>query len=308
MFVLPLPDLPLFVLASDPARDRAALMQVGPNPSPRRSSALPIPRRRAPAGTPPAAAAPQGQPGRLSKCLTAAKADPATGLAAARAWLAESIAADARVAAQQCIGLILAGQGDFAEAETAFAASAADMAAGQPGAKVPMLALAGSSALHAGSAERALGWFDQALGLKQGADPVAIGTLQADRARALVALGRTDEAGAALEEAHRLAPDHAEGWLLSATLARREKNLTKAQNDIEIAARLDPRDPAIGLEAGVIAVLDGRDEPARKSWESVIKLAPESDEAKAAQNYLDQLGPKPASPTPDPAPAAEKRP
>ncbi len=296
--------LPLALFVAQSAQP-VVWRQVGPNPSPRGSSPLPIPRRRAPADAPQAAAAPAQQPSRQSQCLAAAKADPIAGLAAARAWLAKSIKADARVAAQQCIGLILAGQEDFAGAESAFAASAADMPAGAPGAKVPMLALAGSSALHAGSAERALGWFDQALAFKDGADPVALGTMQADRARALVALGRMAEAGTALDEAHRLAPDHAEGWLLSATLARRGKDLVQAQRDIETAARLDPRDPAIGLEAGVIAVLDGRDEPARKSWESVIKLAPESDEAKAAQNYLDQLGPEPASPVPA---TAEKRP
>jgi tetratricopeptide (TPR) repeat protein len=306
VFILPPPDLPMPVLTRDPAPDRAALMQVGPNPSPRGAAPLPIPRRRAPADAP--IATPARQPAKLSLCLAAAKVDPIAGLAAARAWLVQSVKADDRVAAQQCLGLILAGQGDFAEAESAFAASLADIPNGAPGAKVPMLALAGSSALHTGSAERALGWFDQALGFKDDADPAMLGTVQADRARALVALGRLGEAGTALEEAHRLAPDHAEGWLLSATLARRGPNgspdLAKAQNDIEIAARLDPRDPAIGLEAGLIAVLAGRDEPARRSWESVIRLAPESDEAKAAQNYLDQLGPQPASPSS----AAEKRP
>jgi len=292
--------LPLALFAAHPVQP-VVWRQVGPNPAPRGTSPLPIPRRRFPTDVQPAAAAaPAHQPGRLTQCLAAAKADPVAGLAAARAWLTESIKADDRVAARQCIGLILAGQGDFAEAESTFAASLGDVPAGGPAAKVPLLALAGTTALHAGSPERALGWLDQALALKQGADPVTLGTVQADRARALVALGRTDEAGAALEEAHGLAPDHAEGWLLSATLARRGKDLAKAQRDIETAAKLDPRDPAIGLEAGVIAVLDGRDEPARKSWESVIKLAPDGDEAKAAQNYLDQLGPKPASPAPAP--------
>ncbi len=281
--------------------------QVGPNPSPRGAAPLPIPRRRAaapaPADTPPATTRPS-QPGKLAQCLAAAKADPAAGLAAARGWLAQGIKADDRVAARQCIGLILAGQGDFAEAEAAFAAGLADVPAGASATRVPLLALAGSSALRTGSAQRALGWFDQALALKDGSDPVALGTVQADRARALVALDRPGEAATALAEAHRLAPAYAEGWLLSATLARRGSDLAKAQDDIETAARLDPRDPAIGLEAGVIAVLAGRDGPARRSWESVIRLAPGSDEAKAAQNYLDQLGPKPASPAPD----AEKRP
>ena len=43
-----------------------------------------------------------------------------------------------------------------------------------------------------------------------------------------------------------------------------------------------PRDPQVGLEAGVIAVLSGRDDAARKSWQSVIAAAPDSDEAKTA--------------------------
>ena len=286
------------IAASILALERAALMQVGPNPSPRGSSPLPIPRKRAPGETPAAVSAPSQEPSRFARCVAAAKDDPAAGLAGARAWLTQSTKADARFAAHRCLGVILAQQGDFAEAETAFAASAADAPAEQPAAKVPVLALAGSSALRAGSAERALSWFDQALALKEGADEPTFGRVQADRARALVALDRVAEASTALDEAHRLAPENADGWLLSATLARRGKDLARAQADIETAARLDPVDPAIGLEAGVIAVLGGRDEPARRSWESVVKLAPGSDEAKAAQNYLDQLGPKPASPLP----------
>jgi Flp pilus assembly protein TadD len=127
--------------------------------------------------------------------------------------------------------------------------------------------------------------------------------VQADRSRALVALGRNADAVTALQEAHRLAPEDAEGWLLSATLARRDKDLPRAQRDIEVAARLAPLDPAIGIEAGVIAVLDGRDEAARRSWESVVKAAPDSDEAKVAKGYLEQLGPAAAPVPPEKKPS-----
>ncbi len=64
---------------------------------------------------------------------------------------------------------------------------------------------------------------------------------------------------------------------------------------IEKAAALAPQDPEIGLEAGVIAVLGGRDEAARRSWRSVLAAAPDSDQAKVAKGYLDQLGPAPTS-------------
>ena len=45
----------------------------------------------------------------------------------------------------------------------------------------------------------------------------------------------------------------------------------------------------MGLEAGVIAALAGNDEAARKSWNSVLGLAPDAPEAAIARTYLGQL-------------------
>ena len=78
---------------------------------------------------------------------------------------------------------------------------------------------------------------------------------------------------------------------VSKTLLRRLGQLEPAQAAIETAARLAPTSPDIGLEAGVIAVLGGRDEAARQSWQSVIDLQPESLAAGTAKSYLEQLGP-----------------
>ncbi|TAD73156.1 MAG: hypothetical protein EAY70_12700, partial [Sphingomonadales bacterium] len=115
-----------------------------------------------------------------------------------------------------------------------------------------------------------------------------------DRARALVALGRGPEALDALDAATTLAPERAEGWLLKATLLRRLDRLGEAQAAIEQAAALAPGGagigPEIGLEAGVIAVLAGRDTAARASWQSVLDLAPESPAAATATDYLAQFG------------------
>ncbi len=101
-------------------------------------------------------------------------------------------------------------------------------------------------------------------------------------------------AAAALAAARTADPANSQAWLLSATLSRRQGKLGEAQTQIERAALLMPVDPEIGLEAGVIAVLGGRDEAARRSWESVIRAAPGSGFAKTAQGYLDQLGPSTA--------------
>ena len=79
-------------------------------------------------------------------------------------------------------------------------------------------------------------------------------------------------------------------WLLSATLSRRTGDLKSAQAQIETAAGLAPSDPAVGLEAGVIAELAGNDDAARKSWNAVVALAPDGSEATSAKAYLAQIG------------------
>lgn len=299
--------LPLFAALATPLPQSAvAMMQIGPNPSPQQASPLPIPRRRriietAPAAEP--AEAKQQMPDRLAACLATGRKDLTAGLASARLWRDDAKTDFERTRANQCLGLLLNESGDYAGAETAFGAAIATIPAEQAASSLQLLAMAGNAALAGGQADKAVTWFDKALALKAGADNATLGGIQADRARALVAAGRMAEAGGALDEAHRLAPDDPEGWLLSATLARRNGDLPRAQRDIEIAANLDPRDPAIGLEAGVIAVLDGRDAAARKSWDSVIRTAPDGPEAKTARGYLEQLGPVPTSA----APAPEKK-
>jgi tetratricopeptide (TPR) repeat protein len=310
--------------------------QVGPNPRPFEAAPLPIPRRKRETEVPPpvpGATAPATQTGipaapavaatprltRYTLCLAAGDKDPVAGIAAARAWLAETGTAaapsTAHGAAAQCLGQLLLQQGDSLGAEAAFAESAGQVPATDPAAAAALQAMAGNAALAGGRADTALTWYDKALAPLPASAPSAEdnavrGSVQIGRARALVALSRLPEASGALQEAHRLAPNDPEGWLLSATLARRDKDLERAQRDIEVAASLaahgDPLGGPIGLEAGVIAMLDGREEAARKSWESVMALAPGSPEALTAKGYLDQLGPAPAvAPAPGPTPAPE---
>jgi tetratricopeptide (TPR) repeat protein len=315
---------PVTVLAQTLFDSPVVWHQVGPNPRPMTPSQLPIPRRRkaqeSPAVSTPASPAaplspPPKAPTRYSLCLAEGEKDLAAGIAAARAWLGESQSGGAanpiRGAAALCLAQLLAQQGDYTGAQAAFAESAGQVPQSDLTAPAARDAYLGSVALAAGQYDMALTLLDKSLAARSAKAPTAEdnaarGSLQIDRSRALVALDRLSEAGGALEEAHRLAPNDPEGWLLSATLARRGKDLDRAQRDIEIAAGLAPHGgtpnsdpnsdlgPPIGLEAGVIAMLDGREEAARKSWESVLALAPESAEAKTARGYLDQLGPGPA--------------
>ncbi|WP_420381615.1 tetratricopeptide repeat protein [Novosphingobium sp.] len=277
------------------------LMQIGPDPHVYKQTPLPLitqQRRDAPVPTTPM---PLADP--LSECMTRAHADPAAGLAYAHDWLTGAKSADARVRANQCIGLIDNDLADYAGAQTAFADAVAAVPADATTA-VPIMAMAGNAAMANGDPALGLTWFDRALAVKGYDAGPARGAIEADRSRALVAQDRMADAGAALAEARRLAPGDAGVFLLSATLARRTKDLKAAQGYIETAASIDARDPAIGLEAGVIAMLSGHEAAARKSWKSVVSAAPDSSEAETARGYLGQLGPEtpaslePASPRP----------
>lgn len=119
--------------------------------------------------------------------------------------------------------------------------------------------------------------------------------IEVDRARALVALDRSDEAMTALASARNLGPENGTAWLLSATLARRVNKLPDALTYIQTAAALLPREPAVALEAGNIAIAAGDEAAARKQWEQVITIAPSSRQANTAQAQLAALG---SSPTP----------
>ncbi len=119
-----------------------------------------------------------------------------------------------------------------------------------------------------------------------GTEPVRLAALLTDRARALVDGNRTTEAKADLTRATGLDPSSAEGWLLLATLDRRLNDLPAAERAILEAARREPSDPDIALEAGNIAGAQGRLDLARTEWKKVVDGAPGSDAAAAAAKSL----------------------
>ncbi|VWX53767.1 hypothetical protein [Novosphingobium sp. 9U] len=226
---------------------------------------------------------------RTEGCIGEMEASPAAGALAAQKALDRATGQE-RVRAGLCLGVALGTLGRWSEAQNAFlrardAASPTDNAS-----RARLGAMAGNAALAGGSASTAVPLLDAAEAQAKSAnDADLISSIALDRARAYVALGRQAPAEAALAEARNAAPGNAQAWLLSATLSRRENKLAEAQAQIERAAQITPQDPEIGLEAGVIAVLSGRDAAARKSWQSVLATAPESDAAKTAKGYLAQL-------------------
>jgi tetratricopeptide (TPR) repeat protein len=288
----------------------ALALQVGPDP---RGGGMPSDDlvRDRPARPDGAAAADAGLTSAwFNGCLDLLEVDPARANAMAQIRRSETTGTD-RVLANLCLGNAASRLGLWDDARAAFAGARAETPEDEVRARARFAALAGAAALASGDAAGAEGLLALAEADAARAQyPVLESIAATDRARALVALKRESDALAALETATTRGPDRSEGWLLKATLLRRLERLAEAQTAIERAATLAPRDPAIGLEAGVIAVLGGREAAAKASWRSVIDLDPGTPEAATAQAYLAQLGETvetaPATPPPAEPPQQEQ--
>lgn len=243
----------------------------------------------------------------LAQCLEQIEVDPSRAHVQAQIRR-DTTSGEERVLANHCLGIASTELERWEEARAAFTASLQETPESDPRMRARFGAMAGNAALVTGDIPGALDLLDAARG---DAIKAQAGTLQAlialDRARALVEAGELESAEAALAEARGLRPEDAETRLLSATLLRRLDRLAEAQQQIDEAARLAPLEPTVWLEAGVIAILSGREDIARSNWLNVTAMAPGSPEADSAQAYLDQLGPAPTS-TPAPAPITTESP
>ena len=269
----------------------ALLAQVGPfgTASPQPVSPLPpeITERKPPNK---AKAEPARKTSEFDRCLADLKSDPDGVAERASKWMDKALGLE-KAQAGHCLGLALARLENWPEAEAAFLAARDALGDEVPDYRARLGSMAGNAAMAHGDAQAALTAFETAHSDAEKAGNTQLaGSIAMDRARALVALGRAEEAEAALAEARKADPGDAQVWLLSATLSRRMGKLAEAQAQIEKAADLLPIDTQIGLEAGRIAMLAGRDDAARKSWQSVIDAAPESPAADTARSYLAQLG------------------
>ena len=268
------------------------LMQVGPAPSETPVSPLPpeIQDRNALRNADRNTAAPRVprvDSQLLSECLALSRSDPEAAIAFAEQRRPSATGLEAAYL-DHCRGVALSATGAYEQAAEAFAAGTEAVPADQATYRARLGAMAGNAALAAGDAEGALGAFDQATADAAGQGALA-GEIALDTARALVMLGQVDEAASALAAARAATPYDVQAWLFSATLARRAGDLVTAQEQIQRAAAIDPRNRAVALEAGGIAVLSGREEAARKSWQSVVEASPDSPEAEIARGYLAQL-------------------
>lgn len=226
---------------------------------------------------------------RLDLCMGQARTDPTTAISQASQWLNEVSGADASHP-HQCLGVAYTALLRWEAAERAFLSARDVLPADGHFRRAQLGVMAGNAALAEGRGAAALIALDTAAqdAATAGDDPLHA-IVEVDRARALVLLQDEAGAGAALERARTLDPQSPFAFLLSATLARRQGDLAAAQGFIETAAALAPDYSETALEAGVIAMLDGREDAAKASWESVIATDPASETAATARGYLAQL-------------------
>jgi len=220
----------------------------------------------------------------FSECLTLARTDPASAVTEASLWAQKG----GGYLARACQGFALATdfKFDLALPILTDAAKGADEKGDPRTAR--FWAQAGNAALVAGTPQAALDALAQAL-KSESLSPQERGDGEIDRARALVALNQNDDAEKALATARALSPENGTAWLLSATLARRLNKLADALAYIQTAAALSPRDAAVALEAGNIAIAAGDEAAARKQWEQVIAIAPDSRQAISAKSQMAAL-------------------
>ena len=233
-----------------------------------------------------AAAPPPGQePPRYAECMDLATGDPSQGAAAAAKWKVEG----GGMLARQCLGVAYANQKRWPSAAAAFEEAAREAENAHDVRAANYWAQAGNAWLAAGEPVKARAALDAALasGALTG---LALGEARLDRARTLVAAGDMEGARGDLDRALADAKADPLAWLLSATLARRQGNLTRAKTDIAEALRRSADDPQVQLEAGNIAAVSGDEAGARTAWNRVVELAPGSPAAESARKALAQFG------------------
>jgi tetratricopeptide (TPR) repeat protein len=213
-------------------------------------------------------------------CLALGDTNPAKAYQNGLAWFKMGGGLPAR----HCLAVALAGLGNFAEAASRFETLARDLAVDWVDLRAAMLGHAGHAWLLAGRSVRAAQVQGAAISLRL-TDPA----LYVDRAVSLMTLKQYPAALADLDKALALAPGFADAYLYRASAKRYVGDVAGAWVDVTDTLILAPGLPAGVLERGILLQLDGDLDAARSDWLSVIKTAPDSDEARAARARIDAL-------------------
>jgi tetratricopeptide (TPR) repeat protein len=242
----------------------------------------------------PALAAPS-DPTRYAACIEIAGKDPARALQMAYGWLAEG----GGVPARHCLAVAQMRARHHEAALKSYEAAGIASEDARDGQAVALWRQAADAALIAGRPADAVRFIGRALARPGGAElsPRAEAALRIARAEALVEDGKAEAAMADLDAATHAAPADVTGWLLKATLHRRQGEVAPAEAALLKAAELAPDSPDVELEAGNIAAAKGDMTLARQAWEAAAADGPGTPAGEAAAAALRRIGaPVPATP------------
>jgi tetratricopeptide (TPR) repeat protein len=222
-----------------------------------------------------------GDAARVAACQKLVASDPEAAVEQASAWAER----DKSVPARQCLGLAFVAAERWVPAEAAFAQAAAQADVTHDGRAPEIWSQAANAALAGDQPAKAREDIDHVTSLS-GLPPTLAGEAWIDRARADVALDDLGQARIDMNKGLALVPQDPFGWLLSATLARRQKDLPRAQKDIALALKSAADDPSVQLEAGNIAAAAGQMDAARAAWTRAAQMAPDDPAGQAAKAAL----------------------
>ncbi|MGJ3647512.1 tetratricopeptide repeat protein [Sphingomonas sp. GlSt437] len=230
---------------------------------------------------------------RYQQCVGLATGnDPHNGELDAIAWQQTS----GKFFARQCLGIALANQGKWADAAKAFEGAADEAEVARDNRAARYWSQAGNAWLAAGNPAKARTALDAALTAGTLENPER-GEAAFDRARALVALGDLPSARVDMDLAEKLEPKDPLIWLSSATLARRMRDIPRAKLDIIEAYKLSADDASVNLEIGNIAAASGDLDGARMAWTDAKRIGGDGPVGKLAADSLKQLdAPAPKKP------------
>ena len=224
-----------------------------------------------------------GDAARTAACKALIKSDVLAAVDQATVWAER----DKSVPARQCLGLAFVAVERWAPAQTALELAAAQAEAQHDGRAAELWSQAANAALAAEQPAKAREDLDHALATP-GLAPTLAGEAWVDRARADVALNDMGQARTDMDKGLALVPQDPFAWLLSATLARRQNDLPRAQKDIIVAVKAAGDDPAVQLEAGNIAAAGGQMDAAKAAWTRAAQIGPGDPAGKAAAALLNQ--------------------
>ena len=222
-----------------------------------------------------------GETARVSACKTLIRTDPKAAVEQATAWADR----DKSINARQCLGLAFVEVERWGPAEASLALAAGQADADHDGRAAALWSQAANAALAGDQPAKAREDLDHVVG-RTGLAPTLAGEAWIDRARADVALDDLASARADMDKGLALVPQDPFAWLLSATLARRQNDVPRAQKEIANALKSAGDDPSVQFEAGNIAAAAGQMDAARTAWTRAAQMAPNDPAGQAAKAAL----------------------